>query len=265
MEDTNIQIATDNESGSKKETLDSYETIVTLPTKGILYKNDNIPSDITLRGMTTRDEKILYATPGEQAFKKILRNCIINPKDININKLIASDEMFLILSLRMVTYGDNYKVSARCPNCGNIETYDISLSSFKVNYLDDDFEEPIIIELPKSKDTLSIRLLRNEDTDFVQKYARKFAKQFNQNERETEYICRMAKYIQKINDKSVDFIEAKDYVENMYSLDSAKFWTVLNKIKVGVDTTITETCPMCGNTFDFLMPITSEFFRPHVE
>lgn len=250
--------------GRKKKKVD-YEATVTLPSKGLLYKDSNIPADITLRGMTTKEEKILYASSGRDVFKKILKNCVISPSNLDVNKLVSVDETFLILQLRMVTYGDKYRVQARCPHCGETDTYTISLSDFDITYLDDDFVEPIEVELPRSGDTLGLRILRNEDTEFVDRYAKKFAKQFNLNFREVEYTCRMAKFIQTINGESVKFTEARDYVEDMPSLDSAKFWTVINKIDIGVDTRSEVLCHSCGEEFDFDMPINSEFFRPVIE
>ena len=250
--------------GRKKKKVD-YEATVTLPTKGLLSKDSDIPADITLRGMTTKEEKILYASSGRDVFKKILKNCVISPSNLDVNKLVSVDETFLILQLRMVTYGDKYRVQARCPHCGETDTYTISLSDFDITYLDDDFVEPIEVELPRSGDTLGLRILRNEDTEFVDRYAKKFAKQFNLNFREVEYTCRMAKFIQTINGESVKFTEARDYVEEMPSLDSAKFWTVINKIDIGVDTRSEVLCHSCGEEFDFDMPINSEFFRPVIE
>lgn len=248
--------------GTKKV---DYEATVTLPSKGLLYKEADIPADITLRGMTTKEEKILYASQGGDVFQKILSNCIIEPEGIDVKNLISADEMFLIMQLRMITYGPKYKVSAKCPYCGAVETYEIDLSDFITEYLPDDFEEPLKVKLPRSGDELDLRILRNKDNEFVEKHARKFAKQFNQNYREVEYVCRMAKYITAVNGEAIDFNDAKEYVESMMSMDTAKFWSVLNNIKVGLDTTVTETCAGCGEEFDFGMPITSEFFRPTIE
>ena len=242
-----------------------YETTVELPSKGLIYKEDKIPASITLRGMTTREEKILYAGTGSDSFQRVLENCIIQPENIDTSKLISADEMFLIVQLRILTYGPEYKVVATCPNCGRKETYTINLAEFDVNTLPDDFKEPIKIELPKSGDILEARLLRNYDTKEIDRYSRKFAKQFNQNVREVEYVCRMAKYITTINGESVDFVQAREYVEDMYSMDTAKFWSVINKIDVGMDSTCYVTCDGCKEDFDFNMPVTSEFFRPVIE
>ena len=241
----------------------SYEATVTLPSRGVLYKD--VPAEITLRGMTTKEEKILYASSSSNSFHKILSNCITEPENLDIDKLIAADEMFLIIQMRMVTYGPEYKVSVTCPKCRRTDTYTINLGDFTVEYLPEDFTEPIKVKLPRSGDTLDLRLLRNEDSDFIDRYARKFAKQYNLPVKEVEYVCRMARYITAINDTAVDFSDAKEYVENMPSMDSMKMWSALDKILVGMDTTATVTCTGCGEDFDFAMPITSEFFRPTVE
>ena len=243
----------------------NYESTVILPSKGVLYKESGVPAEISLRGMTTKEEKILYASQSGNVFHKVLKNCITSPENIDLNQLIAADEMFLIIQLRMVTYGPEYKVSATCPKCGRTETYTINLGDFDVDYLPDEFSEPIEVTLPRSGDKLSLKLLRNEDTEFVEKYAKKFAKQYNLPVREVEYGCRMARYITAINGEAVDFNDAREYVDNMPSMDSMKMWSALDKILVGIDTTATVTCAGCGEDFDFTMPITSEFFRPTVE
>lgn len=258
------KIAKEIENSISTQSNTDYETTVTLPSKGLIY-NGAIPAEVSLRGMTTRDEKILYASMGSNVFQKILKSCITDPKDMDINKLIASDELFLVLQLRMITYGPEYKVEAQCPRCGETNIYTVMLNELDVNYLDDDFTEPIEAKLPRSGDTLSLKILRNEDSEFVDRYAKKFAKTFNQNVREVEYTAQIAKYITAINGKTVDFETAIDYVNNMVSRDSAEIRSAMNKILVGVDTRVTVNCNSCGEEFTFNMPLTSEFFRPTFE
>ena len=65
-----------------------YESTVTLPSKGILY--DGIPAEVSLRGMTTREEKILYASQGGNVFHKILKNCIVEPENITSPTVVIS-------------------------------------------------------------------------------------------------------------------------------------------------------------------------------
>lgn len=244
-----------------------YEVTVELPSRGLLYKDDNIPAEITLRGMTTKEEKILAVSMNEDSFKKVIKACLVSPSDIDMNKMLNKDIDFLTIQLRMVTYGDSYKVSARCPICGKRNIYKVSLSEMPVNYLSEGFEEPIKITLPRSKDTISYRLLRNSDTDFIQKYSSKFAKQFNQDVNEVRYVNTMAQMIVAINDKEVDFTQARSYVDDMFSMDMAKLRTSSSKIfdSFGIDNVVTVTCPDCGESFDLRVPYNSDLFFPEVE
>jgi hypothetical protein len=238
----------------------NFETTVKLPSRGLLYKN--IPEEITLRCMTTEEEKILYASTGGNSFHKILSNCIVNPKNIDLNELVYSDEHFLILQLRSHTYGADYTVYGKCPHCGHEESFNINLDEFDINYLDENFEEPIEITLPVSKDKLSLKLLRNRDLEQINRQAKKISKSTGASNREVEYILRMAKAILKVNDKEFDFSDAQAYVSKMHSRDSAYFHFQMGKVKLGVDTTVMVTCARCDEDYDFAMPINSEFFRP---
>lgn len=241
------------------------ETTVTLPTRGILYTDKKIPADISLRGMTTREEKVLFSSTGSDVFAKILKNCVTTPDDFDTSGLIAADEMFLIVQLRIATYGPEYKVSATCPHCGKTDTYIVNLSDFDVEYLPEDFKEPIDVKLPVSGDTISLRLLRNNDNEMLDKFVRKRSKQFNLPIREVEYECRNAKYIIAVNGEPLDFTDAIEYFNSMVSKDSMKMQTALNNIRIGIDATPTVLCTSCREEFDFSMPITREFFRPSIE
>ena len=258
------QIAREVEGSITSQSNTDYETTVTLPSKGLIY-GGKIPASISLRGMTTRDEKILYASQGANVFQKLLKSCITDPKDIDINKLIASDELFLVLQLRMITFGPEYKVEARCPFCGNKNTYTIMLNDLDINYLDDGFKEPIEVTLPRSGHRLSLRILRNEDSEFIDRYSKKFAKQFNLKVQEVEFTARLARYIVAIDGNNVQFSTARDFVDNLVSRDSAEIRSAMNRILVGVDTNVSVNCLSCGEEFSFSMPLTSEFFRPTFE
>lgn len=241
----------------------NYEGTFELPSRGML--NETIPAEITMRGMTTKEEKILFASSGGNVFEKILKNCIVEPKDIDLGDMISADEIFLILQLRKLTYGNEYTVTGQCPECGAKESYRIDLDDFTIHYLPVEFEEPIQVKLPKSGDELSLKILRKQDIEHIEKQAKKMSKQFNLPVRELEYTMRMARFITAINGEKVESEEARLYVENMLGYDSAFFWSELNKIKVGYDTTVSVSCKSCQEDFEFDMPITREFFRPSFE
>lgn len=238
-----------------------YETTVKLPSKGILY--EGVPEDVTLRAMTTNDEKIIFGSTTPNAVSKILQRCIVSPEDLDISKLTPSDESYLLLKLRTHTYGSDYPIVGHCPECGASNTYDINLDELPVTYLNDDFTEPFDIKLPSSEDTLSVRLLRNHDYTQIHSQTKKIAKKLRANVKELEFIYRMAKYIVKLNGEDIDQVKAQEYVGNLVGKDSAYFFWKINKIaNFGVDTTSTVVCKDCGEEFDLPFEINSEFFRP---
>ena len=243
--------------------INNYETTVELPSKGLLY--DNIPKEVTLRMITTAEEKFLYGSTSN-AFTKVLKNCIVSPKEINIDELLPVDELFLIFQLRIHTYGPEYRIEGTCPHCGNKEVFTINLDEMPCYYLDDNFVEPIDIELPKCGSTVSIKLLRKKDYEAVNRQAKKLAKNTKANPRELEYILRMARYIKAIDGKEVDAIQAQSFVEKLTGYDSAKFWNDLDKlVKCGIDTVADVTCGACNENYELEYGISSEFFRPKFE
>lgn len=238
----------------------NYETTVKLPSRGLLY--ENIPEEVTLRMMTTADEKFMYGSTGN-VFSKVLKSCIVSPKEINLEDLLPFDELYLIFQLRIHTYGPEYKITGTCPNCGAKETFTINLDELACYYLDEKFEEPIEFTLPNSEKKVSIRLLRNRDLDAVRRQAKKIAKATGANPKELSFILRMAKYIKKIDDEEVDDGQAQAFVEKLTGYDSAYFWSKIDDlVQCGLETSVEVTCSSCNEEYDLGVGITSEFFRP---
>lgn len=238
-----------------------YETTIELPSRGLLY--EKIPGTITIRGITTTDEKMLYGSTSNNAFEKVLKNCIVSPADIDTGDLLPFDEHFIMLKLRAHTYGSEYTIKGKCPKCGHVHEFKVNLDEFPIFQLDDSFQEPIEFTLPVCEKKVSVRLLRNRDTDSVQRQAKKIAKSTGCNAKELEYMLRMAKYIKAIDGEAVDEGKAQAFVEKLQGRDSAYFWWKIDDVvKCGVDTTSEVTCPECGEEYDLPFQINSEFFRP---
>lgn len=241
----------------------AYENTFELPTKGMLYKN--IPGTVSMRGMTTREEKIIFASNGGNVFDKVLQRCVTEPANLDTDEFIFADELYLMLQLRKITYGEEYKVVGVCPHCGAKSTYKINLNDLEVKYLADDFVEPIEVKLPIKGDTLGLKFLRNSDIKYIDKTARKLSKQFDIPVKEMEMDVRLARHIVTINGKDVSTEEARSYIDagnGLSGKDSAYIWSALNKYDFGCDTLVSVDCDSCDKEFEFNLPISSEFFRP---
>jgi len=240
-----------------------YLHTVTLPSRARIYDPAlNIPEEFTLRAMTTQEEKILYGSTSEKALDAVIKACIVEPKDINLDHLILPDKHFLMMQLRIHTYGSDYHVSYKCPYCGHADEYKIDLEELTVHELPEDFQEPIKFKLPVSGDELAIRLLRGTDLDAIERKAKRFKRNLSNVTGDITYIFRMVRYIQAINGEELNEGQIQGYVEKMHARDAAYFWHQINKIQVGYDTTVTVDCTGCGEELEFTLPITAEFFRP---
>lgn len=235
-------------------------TTVTLPSKGLLYSD--IKPEFTLRSMGVSEEKMIFGSNNANSVQRALRACIVEPKNVNFSELLSADEHFLLLKLRIHTFGPDYHIVGKCSECGKKSEYDINLDDLIVHELDDNFTEPIEMKLPDSGDKIQVRLLRNEDIDAVEKQAKRLSRSIKVNQGEIEYVLRMARMIKVINKEEQDPVSAQSYVESMTSRDSAYFWSILDDIRIGYESRLTVTCPECGEEFEVFVPINSEFFRP---
>ena len=125
----------------------SQETY-TLPSKGLLYtEKDNIPASITLRRMTTKEDKIRMRNSTEDRIKKDLLQACILEDNVDAGNLKLVDANFLLFRLRSLSLlDDTYKIQVRCRNCGTVFIHEISciLSCLVIDELEEVFIKNIL-------------------------------------------------------------------------------------------------------------------------
>lgn len=240
-----------------------------LPSLGLLYsksEEEKFPEEVTIRSMTTFEEKMRL---GNQGFWKtmcgILDSVITSPEGFVSKHATLFDFYFLMYKMRVVSYGPTYKVQVTCPYCNKTSTIPVDLDSLEVKYLDENLKEPFKVgPLPRSKDTLECRFMRVLDSINNEKKAKDLLSKSPDYEGDPSYIFNMASKIVSINGEEKSPIEVQMYVEKMQAMDSAYFNQAYSRIvnQVGMSTQISEACPHCGEVVEFNLPFNSEFFRP---
>lgn len=242
-------------------------TTVELPSRGLLY-DESIGSTVTLKSIEIKEDKMIFGSTTTDGVTRALQSCIVEPKGLKLSDLLPADQYFLLIQLRIHTYGSDYPVAVACtnPECttnGEKQDLVVDLDQLDVYKLPEDFDEDIDTgALPASGDTLSLRLLYNKDYEAVAKQAKKLAKKLKLPYGEVEYGMRLAKHITAINGEEVDFHQAQQYVDSMHGKDIAYVWHVLDEVQLGYDTNVTLECKDCGEDIEFVLPMNSEFFRP---
>lgn len=105
---------------------------IDLPSKGIYYDNtivqDSQYTQIPVFGMNTMDE-IMLKTPDAlfsgQATVDIIKSCM--PVILDPWRLVGFDIDYVLMSIRIATYGESMGITATCPKCTHANNVDINL------------------------------------------------------------------------------------------------------------------------------------------
>ena len=260
MEKTN-----QNEILPDVKNIKSRETY-TLPSKGLVCSEaDNIPASLTLRRMTTKEEKIRIRNEGEDRIRRdLLQACILEP--INADNLKIEDANYLLFQLRIISLiDDTYKIVCRCPSCKTEFVHKINLSEVPITFLNADSLSLFDATLPICGAQIKYKLPSIGDIihmgDTIKEYISNFP---NIDRNELLYTLSSILYIDTINGHTLLQEELEQYLDNLDILDTRKMKETIHKLDglYGYQTELKTKCPNCGMEISHGLPITSELFNP---
>lgn len=247
----------------------AYSSTVELPSRGFLYGEKLPEGKMSIRTMTTNEEKFIYSGRGSMPEKmdKLLARCCSFPQGFKPGDLLVSDRLFLLVKIRLASFpGIPYSFPFQCENenCGEQNNWPCDLTQLEVDYYDDEKEEPFYVDLPVCKKTIGFRMLRGKDEAQIFAFSKrqKMKKRRDKTEDAT-YTYSLARRILTIDGNEVDQATALQFLERDFvSADSLAFKTAIEKNDCGLNTDIVIECPDCGFMFEKDMPFTKEFLRP---
>ena len=235
-----------------------------LPSKGKIYKT-LINPNISLRSMTTAEEmqRLSHTDTPYKVMSDIIENCMKEKPKIHVCDLSFADYQFLLHKLRIVTYGNEYKMFCTCPHCGNTTSVTANLEDLKLSTWDESINDLKLIKLPVSNYMIELKFQTPHDLDLIA-YRSKEMRKEKQNNVDYSLLFTLISLIDKIDGREVTPDYLKSFVLNLPARDANY---ILNKStelnsKVGLDNTIKVICPDCGREFYAPFRITSEFFGP---
>lgn len=238
----------------------------TLPSKGLLYDAvDNIPQSVTLRRMTTKEDKLRLRNENEEQIRKeLLQACVL--ENFDVGKLKIMDANFLLFRLRSLSLlTDEYKVFCRCPECGVEFVHKVNLSEIPIKYINEEKLDLLKIELPISHAKIDLKLPSIDDIITMGKTLKDYMERFpDLDAGEYLYTLSTIVYINKINNNTLLREELEQYVDNMDILDSRSLREIINDLDdmFGFETKLFAKCPSCGRTVSHGLPITRELLTP---
>ena len=239
----------------------------TLPSKGLIYDPVVVP-EITLRSMTTADE-MRRLSNSEYQYKPmsdILDDCIVDGPQLSAYDMCIGDYQFLMYKLRVVTYGDNYKVETKCPYCGFTNSDEISLDAFPVLELSDDVDKYKEFNLPASQNRVRIKFQTPRMLDQVEVRARDAKKKSEDKSIDFSMLYLLASMIDTIDGTKYDFMKLENWIRNLPMKDTNTIFAYADKLNncLGLNTELEIGCALCGLDYKFPFRPNASFFRPEI-
>lgn len=238
----------------------------TLPSKGLVYApEDGIPASVSLRRMTTKEEKIRLRNESEDKIRRdLLQACILDKFDVS--KLKLEDANFLLFRLRALSLlDDTYKVKVRCRNCNTEFVHQLNLMEVPIKYMNETVSEKLQVVLPINNAKIQLKLPSMGDIiimgDTIRSYLDKFP---NADRGELIYTLSTLIYIDTINGQHMMNEVLEDYIDNLDILDNRALKSAINELDniYGFDNNIETKCPKCKSVTPHGLPITDELFNP---
>ena len=249
------------------DTFTNYEEFE-LPSKGLIYSKPINP-EVSLRSMTTLEE-MKRQSPTETPYKlmcDIIEDCMIKKPEISVYDMCIGDYLFLLHKLRIITYGPEYKLAVRCPNCGEISDQVINLDELGVIEYTDDIQSLKTLKLPQSGLTITLNYQTPRMLDRIEKRNKEDKRRAKENYVDLRLVYTIANLINTVDGNIIDMNEKEALARKLPMRDVNLLISQAEKInrKVGIDTSIVCDCAECGYKIATYFRNTSEFFRPHLD
>lgn len=241
-----------------------------LPSGGKIYKDlygTAVNPHVELRSMTARDEmkRLAPSTTPLKTLADIIEGCMIEKPAVKVYDMILGDYEFLLHKLRVVTYGAEYKVATRCPECGELVEIISNLDELEVKPFDEDtFNSLREFTLPKSGKRIVLKPLTPRLLDDISIKAKDMQRKYKGAGFDFETLTKLEECVDTIDGEKLSITDLEGLLKNLPALDMTKILNNMDKLNqcVGLDTRLFLTCPNCGEDFVNFFRFGPEFFRP---
>jgi endogenous inhibitor of DNA gyrase (YacG/DUF329 family) len=239
---------------------------VELPSKGLIYDKKVNPY-VELRSMTARDEmKRLSPSPAKfKVLADIIEGCMIEKPAVHVYDMALGDYEFLLHKLRIITYGEEYKIAVKCPNCGSVVETVAHLEELKVIPFDmTKFEELNTIKLPRKGDTIKLKFQSPRMLDEIDAEIKELKRKFKSAEISFDLLVLLKNVIDTVNGTKLSDSQLEAYVNNLPALDMTKLVNSIDELNalIGIENDLIVNCTSCGGEVPTYFRFGPEFFRP---
>ena len=240
-----------------------------LPSKGLVY-NKPVNPNMELRSFTARDE-MKRTAPTNLPYKllaDILEGCLLEKPTISVYDMCLGDYEYLLHKARIISYGDSYKMTVQCPNCGKFVDAEMHLNELTVkDFGKETYDKLQTVTLPDSQTRVSLNYLTPRMLDERELKIKELKKQRRNAEMDFRTYVTLIQVIDLVDGEKLVGSQLENFINKLTAKDMLKILQVADKLtnSIGLDTRITAYCPECGDEFDTFFRIGLNFFRPDID
>jgi hypothetical protein len=242
--------------------MEGYE----LPSHGKIYDKEVNPH-VELRSMTARDEmkRLSPSTTPLKTLADIIEGCMIEKPAIPVYDMCMGDYEFLLHKLRIVTYGEKYKLACRCAHCLNTVDAEANLGELELKEFDEDTYNSIrTFELPGSRKTITLKIPSPRLAEDIESKAKEMKRKYKSVNLDFETLCKITGNIETVDGVSYNQFDLERIINELPARDMQKLLNNIDALAtaIGLDTIFEVTCTHCGLDFKTFFRYGPEFFRP---
>ena len=242
--------------------MSNFQKVLEIPSNGYFGG----PKEVTMRGITTNEEKMIYSATDFSFIKQLVKSCCVEPKDLDVDKLHPNDIVYLVFALRELTFGAKYPQEHTCPYCGLKQEVTIDITKMEYNILDlDGLDQKLEVKLPASGDTVKLKLMSQGESDSIEKEVRRENEKGKLKDPDGWlFLKKFACLIDTVNGEAFGTEAEKiNYVRNMSMRDSNKINKTMGSIKLGLNQVLYIPCEKCHEEMEVKGWMSPEFFHPN--
>lgn len=253
-----------NERQTNYTIAEGYE----LPSKGIIY-NTKVNPNVELRSMTAKDEMKRLA-PSNLPYKvlaDIIEGCMIEKPAVHVYDMALGDYEYLLHRLRVVTYGDLYKMTIKCPNCGQVVDAEAHLNELQLKEFDEEIYDKLKnVTLPDSGKAIGLKFQTPRMLDERESKIRDFKKRFKDIDYDARTFISIIQTIDTVDEVELKLTDLEQFVFKLTARDLLAIQQAGERLtnSIGLDTSIDVICDECGEEVNTFFRFGPNFFRPDV-
>lgn len=247
----------------------TIEGTYTLPSLGKVYGREINPV-VTLRSMTTSEEmkRLNHSDRQYRVMAEVIDDCIVDKDMISAYDMCLADYQFLLHKLRVVTYGNIYKVQTVCPYCRTTTITPVDLESIVVKQFNaEEYNKYIEFDLPKTEKHIKLKMQTPRILDGISMRAKEQKRKTPDMTGDPAFLFTLESLIEEVDGQKVDPVTLSSLVRKLPMMDTNYILKMSEKAlaSFGLQPAVYAECSGCGISYEAPFRTTGEFFGPSID